>query len=141
MLEFWKLALDNLEVAGVGFAIFAMAYISNMSFSLYYNIKINQEVFSKEKLLNSVFKILAFAGGTIFLILATSLIVPWASNNGLAIPVEYSEVVSTIATLGVYLSGALKYIMEAFNKMKKILTVKNEAQTVALLAKEKTDGT
>ena len=141
MLEFWKLALDNLEVAGVGFAIFAMAYISNMSFSLYYNIKINQEVFSKEKLLNSVFKILAFAGGTIFLILATSLIVPWASNNGLAIPVEYSEVISTIAILGVYLSGALKYIMEAFNKMKKILTVKNEAQTVALLAKEKTDGT
>lgn len=141
MLEFWKLALDNLEVAGVGFAIFAMAYISNMSFSLYYNIKINQEVFSKEKLLNSIFKILAFAGGTIFLILATSFIVPWASNNGLAIPVEYSEVISTIATLGVYLSGALKYIMEAFNKMKKILTVKNEAQTVALLAKEKTDGT
>lgn len=141
MLEFWKLALDNLEVAGVGFAIFAMAYISNMSFSLYYNIKINREVFSKEKLLNSVFKILAFAGGTIFLILATSLIVPWASNNGLAIPVEYSEVISTIATLGVFLSGALKYIMEAFNKMKKILTVKNEAQTVALLAKEKKDGT
>jgi hypothetical protein len=141
MLEFWKLALDNLEVAGVGFAIFAMAYISNMSFSLYYNIKINQEVFSKEKLLNSVFKILAFAGGTIFLILATSLIVPWASNNGLAIPVEYSEVISTIATLGVCLSGALKYIMEAFNKMKKILTVKNEAQTVALSAKEKKDGT
>ena len=141
MLEFWKLALDNLEAAGVGFAIFAMAYISNMSFSLYYNIKINREVFSKEKLLNSVFKILAFAGGIIFLILATSLIVPWASNNGLAIPVEYSEVISTIATLGVCLSGALKYIMEAFNKMKKILTVKNEAQTVALLAKEKTDGT
>lgn len=141
MLEFWKLALDNLEVAGVGFAIFAMAYISNMSFSLYYNIKINQEVFSKEKLLNSVFKILAFAGGTVFLILATSLIVPWASNNGLAIPVEYSEVISTIATLGVCLSGALKYIMEAFNKMKKILTVKNEAQTVALSVKERKDGT
>lgn len=140
MLEFWKLALDNLEVAGVGFAIFAMAYISNMSFSLYYNIKINQEVFSKEKLLNSVFKILAFAGGTIFLILATSLIVPWASNNGLAIPVEYSEVISTIATLGVCLSGALKYIMEAFNKMKKILTVKNEAKTVALSVREKKDG-
>lgn len=141
MLEFWKLALDNLEVAGIGFAIFAMAYISNMSFSLYYNIKINQEVFSKEKLLNSVFKILAFAGGTVFLILATSLIVPWASNNGLAIPVEYSEVISTIATLGVCLSGALKYIMEAFNKMKKILTVKNEAQTVALSVKERKDGT
>ena len=141
MLEFWKLALDNLEVAGIGFAIFAMAYVSNMSFSLYYNIKISQEVFSKEKLLNSVFKILAFAGGTIFLILATSLIVPWASNNGLAIPVEYSEVISTIATLGVCLSGALKYIMESFNKMKKILTVKNEAQTVALSVKERKDGT
>lgn len=138
MVEFWQLALKNLEVAGIGFAIFAMAYVSNMSFSLYYNIKINHEMFSKEKLLNSLFKILAFACGTVFLILATSLIVPWASDNGLAIPVEYSEVISTIATLGVCLSGALKYILEAFNKMKKILTVTNEAQTVASSRKEET---
>lgn len=141
MVEFWQLALKNLEVAGIGFAIFAMAYVSNMSFSLYYNIKINHEVFSKEKLLNSLFKILAFACGTVFLILATSLIVPWASDNGLAIPAEYSEVISTIATLGVCLSGALKYILEAFNKMKKILTVTNEAQTVASSSKESNNGT
>ena len=51
MLEFWKLALDNLEVAGVGFAIFAMAYISNMSFSLYYNIKINRKYLVKKSFL------------------------------------------------------------------------------------------
>lgn len=111
-----------------------------MCFSLYYNIKIDRENFSKEKLLNSLFKILSFAGGIICLVLATSLIVPWASNNGLTIPAEYSEVISTIATLGVCLAGTLKYILEAFNKMRKILTVSNESQTVAQTSKEKKDG-
>ena len=56
------------------------------------------------------------------LVLSTSLIIPWANKNNLPIPAEYSTVISTVATLGVCLSGFLKYILEAFNKMKKILT-------------------
>lgn len=107
-----------------------MAYLSNVSFSLYYNIKITGEAFEKQRLINSLYKILAFAGGTMLLILSTSLIIPWANNNNLPIPAEYSTVISTVATLGVCLSGSLKYILEAFNKMKKILSVKNENSTV-----------
>lgn len=71
--------------------------------------------------------------------LATSLIIPWASVNNLPIPAEYSTVISTVATLGVCLSGALKYIMEAFNKMKNILTIKDEANTVEELANQKNE--
>lgn len=130
MNQFWEIAIENLLTALVGFSIFGMAYVSNVSFSLYYNIKIAGEMFDKKRLLNSVYKIAAFAGGTVLLILATSLIVPWASANNLPIPSEYSTVISTVATLGVCLSGALKYILEAFNKMKNILTIKNEAHSV-----------
>ena len=121
-------------MALIGFSIFGMAYLSNVSFSLYYNIKIAGETFEKQRLINSLYKILAFAGGTLLLVLATSLIIPWASENNLPIPAEYSTVISTVATLGVCLSGALKYIMEAFNKMKNILVIKNEANTVEELA-------
>ena len=126
MQDFWKLALENLLAALVGFSIFGMAYLSNVSFSLYYNIKITGETFEKQRLINSLYKILAFAGGTMLLVLSTSLIIPWANKNNLPIPAEYSTVISTVATLGVCLSGSLKYIVEAFNKMKKILAIKDE---------------
>ena len=126
MQDFWKLALENLLAALVGFSIFGMAYLSNVSFSLYYNIKIAGETFEKQRLINSLYKILAFAGGTMLLVLSTSLIIPWANKNNLPIPAEYSTVISTVVTLGVCLSGSLKYIVEAFNKMKKILAIKDE---------------
>ena len=85
-----------------------MAYLSNVSFSLYYNIKIAGETFEKQRLINSLYKILAFAGGTMLLVLSTSLIIPWANKNNLPIPAEYSTVISTVATLGVCLSGSLR---------------------------------
>ena len=75
MQDFWKLALENLLAALVGFSIFGMAYLSNVSFSLYYNIKIAGETFEKQRLINSLYKILAFAGGTMLLVLSTSLII------------------------------------------------------------------
>lgn len=130
MQDFWKLALENLLAALVGFSIFGMAYLSNVSFSLYYNIKIAGETFEKQRLINSLYKILAFAGGTMLLVLSTSLIIPWANKNNLPIPAEYSTVISTVTTLGVCLSGSLKYILEAFNKMKKILSIKDENNTI-----------
>ena len=49
-----------------------------------------------------------------------------AGTNNIPIPAEYSTVISTVATLGVCLYGSLKYIVEAFNKMKKILAIKDE---------------
>ena len=130
MQDFWKLALENLLAALVGFSIFGMAYLSNVSFSLYYNIKIAGETFEKQRLINSIYKILAFAGGTMLLVLSTSLIIPWANKNNLPIPAEYSTVISTVATLGVCLSGSLIYIVEAFNKMKKILSIKDENNAI-----------
>ena len=130
MQDFWKLALENLLAALVGFSIFGMAYLSNVSFSLYYNIKIAGETFEKQRLINSLYKILAFAGGTMLLVLSTSLIIPWANKNNLPIPAEYSTVISTVATQGVCLSGSLKYMLEAFNKMMKILSIKDENNTI-----------
>ena len=45
--------LHNLTNIGWAMLIFLCAYLSNVSFSLYYNIKILLEPFSKEKLINS----------------------------------------------------------------------------------------
>ena len=53
--------IDNLVNIGWAMLIFLCAYLSNVSFSLYYNIKVLLEPFSKEKLINSGLKI--WSGG------------------------------------------------------------------------------
>lgn len=130
MTDFWSQVLTNLSNVGIGLAIFAAAYIANMAFSLYYNIRIDRQAFDKTKLLSSAFKILVMLFGVTALVFAITAIVPWAEANKLPIPQEYSEVISVIATLAVCGSAACKYIMEAFTKMKKILLTKNESAVV-----------
>ena len=98
-----------------------MAYMSNMCFSTYYNIRILGEQFEVSKLKMSGIKIATFGVGTALLTMAITLILPWANQNGLNIPKEYTDVITTIAILGVCLTGSLKYIVEAFSKMSKIL--------------------
>ena len=121
LVSFWQAIQGNLVLVGIGLAIFIMAYISNMCFSIYYNVRILGEQFEPTKLKMSGLKIVTFGVGTALLTMAITLILPWANQNGLNIPEEYTEVITTVAILGVCLTGSLKYIVEAFSKMSKIL--------------------
>lgn len=121
LTSFWQAIQGNLISVGIGLCIFIMAYASNMCFSTYYNVRILGEQFEPSKLKMSGLKILTFGVGTALLTMAITLILPWANQNGLNIPDEYTEVITTIAILGVCLTGSLKYIVEAFSKMGKIL--------------------
>lgn len=121
MNEISQTVLTNLYSVGIGLAIFLCAYLANMSFSIYYNIKILGETFSRNRIINSAIKITTFGFGVTLLTLAITTILPWATSNGLPIPEEYNEIISTVAILGICLVSSLKYIAEAFSKMKKIL--------------------
>ena len=121
LTSFWQAIQGNLISVGIGLCIFIMAYASNMCFSTYYNVRILGEQFEPSKLKMSGLKILTFGIGTALLTMAITLILPWANQNGLNIPDEYTAVITTVAILGVCLTGSLKYIVEAFSKMGKIL--------------------
>ena len=56
-----------------------MAYISNMCFSIYYNVRILGEQFEPTKLKMSGLKIVTFGVGTALLTMAITLILPWAN--------------------------------------------------------------
>lgn len=140
LANFWQAIQDNLISVGIGLAIFVMAYISNMCFSIYYNVRILGEQFQPSKLKMSGLKIVTFGIGTALLTMAITLILPWANQNGLNIPEEYTEVITTVAILGVCLTGSLKYIVEAFSKMGKILNAgtNNDNTPTAIANKEET---
>ena len=140
LANFWQAIQGNLISVGIGLAIFVMAYISNMCFSIYYNVRILGEQFQPSKLKMSGLKIVTFGIGTAQLTMAITLILPWANQNGLNIPEEYTEVITTVAILGVCLTGSLKYIVEAFSKMGKILNAgtDNDNTPTAIANKEET---
>lgn len=140
LINFWHAIQSNLISVGIGLSIFIMAYVSNMCFSTYYNVRILGEQFEPSKLKMSGLKIVTFGLGTALLTMAITLILPWANQNGLNIPEEYTEVITTVAILGVCLTGSLKYILEAFTKMGKILNsgTSNDNTPTVIANKEET---
>lgn len=123
MLEAVLLNLTNI---GWAMLIFLCAYLSNVAFSMYYNIKILMEPFDKQKIINSGLKIAAFVVGLTLLCLAITTLPLFANMVGWAIPAEYADIFSDLVIIGAVLMVSCKYILEAFTKFKAILDFKKE---------------
>ncbi len=115
------IVLENLINVGIGMLLFVGAYASNMAFSLWYNIKMLNQEFEKEKLINSGIKIATFGIGTTLLVMVVTTLPLFADKVGFAIPAEYEEIFSNLVVVAVFLTAACKYALEAYNKMKLVL--------------------
>lgn len=116
-----NLLLNNLMHIGIGVGLFIVAYLSNMAYSIYYNVKLLNQQFEWEKVLDSVIKVLAFAIGTTLLCVGITFIPIFADYVGLTISEEYQEVFSNLAILLVFIVSACRYLVEAYGKLKNIL--------------------
>ena len=120
--------MNNLINIGWAMLIFLAAYLSNVAFSLYYNIKILLQPFDKQKMINSGLKIATFVVGLTLLCVAITTLPIYADQLGWAIPEEYTDMFADLVIIGAVLIVSCKYIVEAFTKFKAILEVtpKNE---------------
>lgn len=120
--------LNNLINIGWAMLIFLAAYLSNVAFSLYYNIKVLLQPFDRNKAINSALKVSAFVVGLTLLCVSITTLPLFADQLGWAIPEEYSEIFADLVIVGAVLLVSCKYIKEAFTKFKAILEVSgNEA--------------
>lgn len=113
--------LRNLENAGWAMLIFLCAYVSNMAFGLYRNIKQLQQPFDKEKLINSGLKVASIVVGLVLLVVGITALPAFADYVGWKIPEEYSKVFSDLAVISVCLVVSCKYFAEAITKFTAIL--------------------
>ena len=120
--------LNNLINIGWAILIFLCAYLSNVAFSLYYNIKIPLQPFNRDKAINSALKVAAFLVGLSLLCVAITTLPLYANQIGRAIPQEYSDLFADLIILGAVLVVSCKYILEAFTKFKIILEYKEETE-------------
>lgn len=120
--------MNNLINIGWAMLIFLAAYLSNVAFSLYYNIKILLQPFDREKAINSALKVAAFVVGLTLLCVAITTLPIYADQLGWAIPEEYTEIFTDLVIVGAVLMVSCKYIAEAFTKFRAILQVKGDTE-------------
>lgn len=114
----------NLINIGWAMLIFLAAYLANVAFSLWYNIKIQREAFDRNKLIASGLKILTFVVGLTLLCTAITGLPLFATQVGWAIPEEYSDLFADLVIIGAVLLVSCKYIKEAYTKFTAILNAK-----------------
>lgn len=125
MTSFLDNVLVNLTYVGIGALLFLVAYMSNMAFSLYYNIRMLMEKFDKNKIIDSALRVTTIVVGLALLCIAITTIPAFATYVGLDIPKEYAEIFSNLAILALFVTSACKYVFEAYTKFKKILEKSN----------------
>lgn len=122
--------IENLQKVGIGCGIFLLMYISNMSASIWYNVKILNERFDWNKIKASGIKVLCITIAIVCLCLGITLVLPWVDYVGLTIPDEFTKVLNIVAMCSIALAGIVKYGKEAFGKIQKIFNPTNEETTV-----------
>lgn len=120
--------MNNLINIGWAMLIFLAAYLSNVAFSLYYNIKILLQPFDREKAINSALKVAAFVVGLTLLCVSITTLPLYANQVGWAIPEEYADMFADLVIIGAVLIVSCKYIVEAFTKFNAILQAKGETE-------------
>ena len=113
--------IENLINIGWAMLIFLSAYLANVAFSLWYNIKIQQQSFDKSKLIASALKVLTFVVGLTLLCVAITTLPLFATQVGWTIPDEYTDIFADLVIIGAVLLVSFKYIKEAFEKFTAIL--------------------
>lgn len=113
--------VENLINIGWAMLIFLAAYLANVAFSLWYNIKIQHQSFDKNKIIASALKILTFVVGLTLLCVAITTLPLFATQVGWVIPEEYTDIFADIVIIGAVLLVSCKYIKEAYEKFVAIL--------------------
>ena len=121
MNEILQSVLVNLQNVGIGMLLFFMAYISNMAFSIYYNIKVLGQSFNKQKMITSIEKLIAFIIGTVLLVVVVTTLPLFSEQVGLTLPEEFVSTFSTLAIMVLPVYASCKYALAAFSKMKQVL--------------------
>ncbi|MBN7773137.1 hypothetical protein [Clostridium aminobutyricum] len=114
--------ISNLKLLGYAFMIFTCAYGANMAFSLWYNIKRLRQPFDESKLRDSIIKLGVFVIGLMLLCIAITTLPVFADTIGWPILEEYANLFTNIIMVTVFLTVTCKYIKEAFEKFKLIVS-------------------
>lgn len=119
-----EILLSNLTNVGFAVLLFIISYIANISLSLFYNVKINNEGFDKTKLITGLIKMFSVALGVALLAITITLLPIFLNHIGINIQEGFIESFSIITIISLFVNSIYKYIKEAYETLNNILNQK-----------------
>lgn len=119
-----KILTGDLLSVIYAYGAFLLAYSANILFSLYLNIELLKQDYSKEKMLKSLKKAIILVLATLMLVIAVDVVAIYFSVFIPTLNDEIREAVTVVAIIATIGQAALLYIIEAYRTFKNILTIR-----------------
>lgn len=122
-MDIITLVLLNLEKVGFGVAIFLGAYLSNICLGIWRNVKIEGYEFDWKMIGQSALKFVVLGLGISLMSIVVSVLPEYMTYVGIDIADETMQVMDGIVIIGAFVTATCKYVKDAFQKLKDILSV------------------
>ena len=122
-MEIMNLVLANLEKVGIGALLFLGAYLSNICLGAWRNVKIEGYDFDWRLIAQSLAKYLVLGIGIGLMSIVVSILPEYMTYVGIDVSDEAMQVFDSIVIIAAFMSAAVKYVKDAYSKLKDILSV------------------
>lgn len=122
-MDMINIVFANLEKVGIGVALFMGAYVSNMCLGAWRNVKIEGYDFDWKLILQSLVKFIVLGLGISIMSIVVSILPVYMEYVGVDIADETMQVLDSLVIITAFVVACVKYIREAYEKLKDILSV------------------
>ena len=122
-MDMVNIIFANLEKVGIGVALFMGAYVSNMCLGAWRNVKIEGYDFDWKLILQSLAKFIVLGLGISIMSIVVSILPVYMEYVGVDIADETMKVLDSLVIITAFVVACIKYVKEAYEKLKDILSV------------------
>lgn len=122
-MDMVNIIFANLEKVGIGVVLFMGAYVSNMCLGAWRNVKIEGYDFDWKLILQSLVKFIVLGLGISLMSIVVSILPVYMEYIGIDIADETMQVLDSLVIITAFVVACVKYVREAYEKLKDILSV------------------
>ena len=120
-MDIMTIVVANLEKVGIGVLLFLGAYLSNICLGVWRNVKIEGYDFDWKLIAQSAVKFVVLGIGIGLMSIVVSILPEYMTYVGIDITDEAMQVFDSIVIVTAFMTAAVKYVKDAYAKLKDIL--------------------
>lgn len=120
-MDIMTIVVANLEKVGIGVLLFLGAYLSNICLGVWRNVKIEGYDFDWRLIVQSAVKFVVLGVGIGLMSIVVSVLPEYMTYVGIDITDEAMQVFDSIVIVTAFMTAAVKYVKDAYAKLKDIL--------------------
>lgn len=120
-MDIMTIIVANLEKVSIGVLLFLGAYLSNICLGVWRNVKIEGYDFDWKLIAQSVVKFVVLGVGIGLMSIVVSILPEYMTYVGIDITDEAMQVFDSIVIVTAFMTAAVKYVKDAYTKLKDIL--------------------